>query len=178
MPETARESTHFPVDRGAAFVRGAWRALAALLLGGVARLLLISVNWPLMWRTDAISCAAMAGVMALLIAPLLLATVSALLWFLLAMWPAPVGATLSRSTLSLRFGPFGSASLDRPRATVEGPPGDIPARLADEWPLRITHPAYSGNVADAIQQFTRATTAALCATLLAHGWQIPEDGEE
>lgn len=144
----------FPVDRQRAAVRGLWRGGGAILLAGLTWLIGGRLDWPLMWRTDAASCVALACVVACLAAPTLGLAASALRWLLLAAWPVAVEIAWNALDVLIRLGPFGAARLDRDRLRVTDLPDDF-AELteSDDRLPRLAHPDYGPDVLETVLRF-------------------------
>lgn len=144
----------FPVDRQRAAVRGLWRGGGSILLAGLTWLIGGRLDWPLMWRTDAASCVALACVVACLAAPTIGLAASALRWLLLAAWPGAAEIAWCASEVLIRLGPFGTARLDRGRLRVTDLPDDF-AELT-EWDdrlPRLAHPNYGPDVLETVLRF-------------------------
>lgn len=100
-----------PADRVAALMRGGWRMLCAVLLSGSGWLVYRGIDWPLMWRTEPLSCTALAVAAALPAVLGLLATFAAVRWLLVTLWPARLGVEWSADAIRWRLGPFGHGRL-------------------------------------------------------------------
>lgn len=153
-------------DRVAALMRGGWRILCAVLLIGAGGLIYRGIDWPLMWRTEPLSCAAL--IVAAVIPTLLglLGGIDAARWALLALWPARLGVEWSDDGIRWRLGPFGRGYLDAARLRR---PGDGDDDFVDdgESPPPLTHPDYHGNAAELFLRYTRISADRLRATILA-----------
>ncbi|MCK6483693.1 MAG: hypothetical protein HUU22_03705 [Phycisphaerae bacterium] len=155
-----------PADRVAALMRGGWRMLCAVLLSGSGWLVYRGIDWPLMWRTEPLSCTALAVAAALPAVLGLLATFAAVRWLLVTLWPARLGVEWSADAIRWRLGPFGHGRLD---ALGLRRPGEDDDDFVDdgESPPPLTHPDYPGNAAELFLRYTRITAGQLRATILA-----------
>jgi hypothetical protein len=106
-----------PVERGHALIRGLWRLLCAVLLGGFV--FIAWPNWQLLWLTQKAICLAMAMILLCAAAIALALALVAFRWLLLACWNGPLGIEITPQTITMRLGPFGSRHVDWTRLRIE-----------------------------------------------------------
>jgi hypothetical protein len=164
------------VDRFRATVRGGWRVLAAVLMLGAARMLQQALDWPLLWRTDSFSCAALAATVGAIAAPGAALALSAGRWLLLSAWPGRLGVFWDAREVTLRLGPFGRRALDRAGLRFsEIPEGFGFAGDKDDRLPRIRHPRHAGDLAETILHFCAIEPIALRRILVERGLAPLED---
>ena len=101
-------SIRIAIDRTRAMVRGLWRlACGALLIGPV---LIMDLDWELLWQAQRATFFASALLTALLTAAGLVVLVYGIRWIMLAAWPGRVGIDVSPLHISICAGPFGRES--------------------------------------------------------------------
>lgn len=155
------------VDRTRAMVRGLWRvAFAALLFGPV---LVMDLDWKLLWQTQRATFLASALLTALLAAAGLVLLVYGVRWIMLAAWPGRVGVDVSPLHISMRAGPFGQETYAWSEIRVAYDEDVDQALwnvlLDDETLPCVRHPACQEDLTVRIQRLAALDAAELAALL-------------
>ena len=106
-----------PIERGQALVRGLWRLLCAVLVGGIV--FVVRIDWKLMWLTEKASFLALGVVMVCVALAAIGLAVSSVRWLLLAAWPGKLGIEVRPDRILLRLGPFGARTYDWSHLQIE-----------------------------------------------------------
>lgn len=155
------------VDRTRALVRGLWRvACGALLVGPV---LLMDLDWKLLWQTQRATFLATSLLTTLVAAAGLILLVYGTRWIMLAAWPGRIGIDISPLHISMRAGPFGTEAYSWSEIRiaydedVDRAVWDV--LLDDETLPHVWHPGCQEDLIARIERLTALRTEELAATL-------------
>ena len=150
LPDPVR----IPIDRACAVVRGVWRIACAAAIFGL--LVVWQFDWPLLWRTQAATCLALATLQSILAIAGLVLFFTSVRWFLLACWPASMGMEIAVQGITLNAGPFGRAVYDWERIRI-GFDQEVDWEIIDQMPddafmPYLRHPDCNEDIALRIQR--------------------------
>ena len=160
-------SIRIAIDRTRAVVRGLWRVAVAVFL--VGPVLVMDLDWKLLWQTQRATFLASVLLTALPAAAGLVLLVYGVRWIMLAAWPGRVGVEVSPMHISMCAGPFGKEiySWSEIRVAYEA---DVDRALwdvllDDETLPCVRHPACEEDLVVRIQRLSVLRTEELAAML-------------
>lgn len=137
------------LDRPAAAVRGLWRLLAAVLLGGFVAFVVRRMDWEQYWRDQRLVGLCWAFILGVVALPALGLALSGIRWLVASLNPR-LGVELNEGGLVVRGGPFGTRSLDWARVSVrldgDLAPETWAALPVDAVGVNLFHPAAGGDL--------------------------------
>jgi hypothetical protein len=148
-------------------MRGVWRLLFAVIVGGIA--LVFWPNWHLLWVTEKASFVALAVLMTCGWAAAIGLAIAAIRWFVLACWPGPLGIEVSPERVWLTLGPFGKQVYEwsalRLELSSDIDPDLIELMPDDAFIPRLLVISTGKDLIDVILRFTRTAHEELTRAL-------------
>lgn len=167
-------SVFISMDRHAAWVRGLWRLLAAVLVGGFVAFMARRTDWEQYWRDQRLVGACLAFVLVIIALPALALGWSGMRWIIAAI-STGLGVELNERKLIVCAGRFETREFDWKGMSVKVD-GDLSPKVWAELPedsagVGLFHPAVRGDLLDPIRtllgrrhaEFLRALRARILA---------------